>query len=71
MFGGTRSAKELENFIWDVEQYLKDAHIPDEEKVSITSMYLTGDMKCSGGPVFQRFAWDNQRSKCGKAGRTS
>ena len=39
------NAKELENFLWDMEQFFKVAHIPDGEKVSITSMYLTGDAK--------------------------
>ena len=42
-FGGTRSAKELENFLWDMEQYFKAARIPDEEKFSMTNMYLSGD----------------------------
>ncbi|KAL0313602.1 UNVERIFIED_CONTAM: hypothetical protein Sradi_5759500 [Sesamum radiatum] len=44
-FGGARSAKELENFLWDMEAYFQATRIPDDEKVSITSMYLTGDAK--------------------------
>ncbi|PIN25087.1 hypothetical protein CDL12_02170 [Handroanthus impetiginosus] len=44
-FGGARSAKELENFLWDMENYFQAAKIPDDEKVSITSMYLVGDAK--------------------------
>ncbi|KAL0421145.1 UNVERIFIED_CONTAM: hypothetical protein Slati_3137400 [Sesamum latifolium] len=44
-FGGERSAKELENFLWDMETYFQAAKLPDAEKVSITSMYLTGDVK--------------------------
>lgn len=44
-FSGTRNAKELENFLWDMEQYFKAARIPDGEKVTITSMYLSGDAK--------------------------
>ncbi|RVW42477.1 hypothetical protein CK203_087838 [Vitis vinifera] len=44
-FNGNRNAKELENFLWDIEQFFKAAHVPDGEKVSITSMYLTGDAK--------------------------
>ncbi|KAL0339422.1 UNVERIFIED_CONTAM: hypothetical protein Sangu_1464300 [Sesamum angustifolium] len=44
-FGGERSAKELENFLWDMETYFQAARVPDTEKVSITSMYLTGDAK--------------------------
>ena len=45
VFGGTRSAKDLENFLWDMEQYFKAAHVPDGEKVTITSMYLSSDVK--------------------------
>lgn len=44
-FGGVRNAKELENFLWDMESYFQAAKIPENEKVSITSMYLTGDAK--------------------------
>ena len=44
-FNGNRNAKKLENFLWDMEQFFRAAHIPDAEKVSITSMYLTGDAK--------------------------
>ncbi|KAL0352155.1 UNVERIFIED_CONTAM: Transposon Ty3-I Gag-Pol polyprotein [Sesamum calycinum] len=44
-FGGARSVKELENFPWDMETYFQAARIPEAEKVSITSMYLTGDAK--------------------------
>ena len=28
-----------------MEQFFKVAHVPDDEKVSITSMYLFGDAK--------------------------
>ncbi|KAG6498516.1 hypothetical protein ZIOFF_038234 [Zingiber officinale] len=31
-FGGTRSAKELENFLWDMEQYFVAAKVPETEK---------------------------------------
>ena len=44
-FRGARNAKELENFLWDMEQFFKAAHVPDSEMVSITSMYLSGDAK--------------------------
>ena len=44
-FGGTRSAKELENFFRDMEQYFKVARIPKMERVSNTRMYLEGDAK--------------------------
>ncbi|KAL3529307.1 hypothetical protein ACH5RR_008629 [Cinchona calisaya] len=44
-FDGAQSAKELENFLWDMEHYFKAVAVPEEEKVSITSMYLAGDAK--------------------------
>lgn len=44
-FNGARSAKELENFLWDMEQYFAAARIPDVEQVTFTSMYLSGDAK--------------------------
>ncbi|KAL4620633.1 hypothetical protein ACB092_06G169700 [Castanea dentata] len=44
-FNGARSVKDLENFLWDMEQYFKAARVPDQEMVTITSMYLSGDAK--------------------------
>jgi hypothetical protein len=44
-FGGARSAKELENFLWDMEQYFSVAKIGVAEEVDLTVMYLTGDTK--------------------------
>ena len=44
-FRGARNAKELENFLWDMEHLFKAAHVPDSEPVYITSMYLYGDAK--------------------------
>ncbi|KAH0693741.1 hypothetical protein KY285_020838 [Solanum tuberosum] len=44
-FSGARSAKELENFIWDMEQYFTAARVPETDKLNITAMYLTGDAK--------------------------
>ena len=44
-YGGSRCAKELENFLWDMEQYFKAAHIKMEDQVTITSMYLVEDAK--------------------------
>ncbi|XP_015084310.1 uncharacterized protein LOC107027747 [Solanum pennellii] len=44
-FSGARSAKELENFIWDMEQYFTAARVPDADKLNITTMYLSGDAK--------------------------
>ncbi|KAK4718134.1 hypothetical protein R3W88_016472 [Solanum pinnatisectum] len=39
------SAKELENFLWDVENYFKATKVSDGEKVSVTTMYLGNDAK--------------------------
>ena len=44
-FNGNHNAKELENFMWDMEQFFKATHVPDSKNVSITSMYLMGDAK--------------------------
>jgi hypothetical protein len=44
-FQGIRNAKELENFLWDMEQYFEAARISANDQVSITSMYLAGDAK--------------------------
>ncbi|XP_009779304.2 uncharacterized protein [Nicotiana sylvestris] len=44
-FNGTRSAKKLENFLWDMEQYFHAAKVQDEDKVPITTMYLVDDAK--------------------------
>ena len=44
-FNGARSAKDLDNFLWDMEQYFKAARVLDQEMVTITSMYLSGDAK--------------------------
>ena len=44
-FNGARNVKDLENFLWDMEQYFKAARVPSQEMVAITSMYLSGDVK--------------------------
>ncbi|KAG6507716.1 hypothetical protein ZIOFF_033067 [Zingiber officinale] len=44
-FGGTRSAKELKNFLWDMEQHFVVAKVHETKKATITSMYLVGDAK--------------------------
>ena len=44
-FGGARSSKELENFLWDMEQYFSVAKIGVAEQVDLTVMYLTSDAK--------------------------
>ena len=40
-----RNAKDLENFLWDMEQYFEVAHIFPREQVTLTTMYLSGDAK--------------------------
>ena len=44
-FSGVRNAKDLENFLWDMEQYFNVACILANEQVMITSMYLSGNAK--------------------------
>ena len=44
-FNGAKNAKHLENFLWHMEQYFKVARVPDQENVTITSMYLSKDAK--------------------------
>ncbi|KAL0409134.1 UNVERIFIED_CONTAM: hypothetical protein Sradi_1847800 [Sesamum radiatum] len=45
-YGGARDAKEVENFLFDMEQYILAANVVDEaRKVSTATMYLTGDAK--------------------------
>ena len=44
-FSGARCAKELENIIWDMEQYFTVARVPDVDKLNITTIYLMGDAK--------------------------
>ncbi|KAK4409595.1 hypothetical protein Sango_0032500 [Sesamum angolense] len=45
-YDGACDAKEVENFLFDMEQYLLAANVEDEvRKVSTATMYLTGDAK--------------------------
>lgn len=44
-YEGARNAKSLENFLWDIETYFEAAQVHENEKVTIASMYLTGDAK--------------------------
>ncbi|KAK4403127.1 hypothetical protein Sango_1053400 [Sesamum angolense] len=60
LFGGARSIKEIENFLWDMETYFQAARILEAEKVSITSMYLTGDAKLWWRPCLSDDASANQ-----------
>ncbi|MCF8701937.1 hypothetical protein L3054_11180 [Corynebacterium sp. MC-10] len=44
-YTGSRSAKELENFLYDIEQYFTMARIAEEDKLNIATIYLHGDAK--------------------------
>ncbi|KAK2992372.1 hypothetical protein RJ640_018291 [Escallonia rubra] len=45
-YGGARDAKELENFLFDVEQYFRAIRVDSKEtKVSMAAMHLVGDAK--------------------------
>jgi len=44
-FDGVQSSRELENFLWDMEQYFSMTKIWLAEQVNIAVMYLTGDVK--------------------------
>ncbi|ERM96849.1 hypothetical protein AMTR_s00128p00115590 [Amborella trichopoda] len=44
-FSGARVAKELQNFLWDMEQYFTIARAHEEKHVTVTSTYLTRDAK--------------------------
>lgn len=39
------NAKELENFLWNMEQYFNAGSYSDHKKVKVTRMYLIGDAK--------------------------
>ena len=45
-YNGTRSAKTLGNFLWDMEQYLERLGLSDDEtKVKVAAQFLTKDVK--------------------------
>ncbi|KAL0361411.1 UNVERIFIED_CONTAM: hypothetical protein Sradi_3825600 [Sesamum radiatum] len=45
-YNGARDAKEVKNFLFDIEQYFLATNVEDEaRKVSTATMYLTGDAK--------------------------
>ncbi|KAK3025937.1 hypothetical protein RJ639_040853 [Escallonia herrerae] len=45
-YGGARDAKELENFLFDIDQYFRAIRVDSEAtKVSMAAMYLVGDAK--------------------------
>lgn len=45
-YGGARDAKELENYLFDMEQYFEATNIGDDAtKITTAAMYLSGDAK--------------------------
>ena len=45
-YEGARDAKELENFLFDMEQYFRAERTDSkEDKVAMAAMYLAGDAK--------------------------
>ncbi|KAJ8493969.1 hypothetical protein OPV22_015690 [Ensete ventricosum] len=60
-YGGARDAKELENFLFDMEQYFCATRLDSEEtKVAIATMYLNGDAK-----LWWRTRWEEiQQGRC-------
>ncbi|KAK3036718.1 hypothetical protein RJ639_030542 [Escallonia herrerae] len=45
-YGGARDAKELENFLFDIEQYFRAIRVDSKAtKVSMAAMYFVGDVK--------------------------
>ena len=45
-YDGTRNAKTLGNFLWDMEQYLERLSLPDgETQVKVAAQFLTNDAK--------------------------
>ena len=44
-YGGARDAKELENFLFDMEQYFLAVRAEERVKVTMATMYLSGDAK--------------------------
>ena len=45
-YGGARESKELENFLFDMEQYFHVVRLESKEvKVTTTTMYLISDAK--------------------------
>lgn len=45
VYSRTRNATELENFLWDMEQYFRPARVLKAKCTTITSIYLDGDAK--------------------------
>lgn len=44
-FNGDHCAKDLDNFLWDIEHYFGATRVQDRDKVTIATMFLLGDAK--------------------------
>ena len=44
-YGGSRDAKDLENFLWDMDSYFKAARVADHDQVDMAAMFLNVDTK--------------------------
>ncbi|XP_077242396.1 uncharacterized protein LOC143882895 [Tasmannia lanceolata] len=44
-YAGARDAKELQNFLFHIEQFFRATHLDEEAKVTTASMYLSDDAK--------------------------
>lgn len=42
-FDGIHGAKELDNFLWDLEHYFATAHIHKNDKLTMVVQYFRGD----------------------------
>lgn len=60
-YNKTQNAKELENFLWHIEQYFQVACVLEEERVTITSICLESDAKCDGGVRFKKMLKHNDQ----------
>ncbi|KAK9087520.1 hypothetical protein Syun_029914 [Stephania yunnanensis] len=58
-FLGKRNVKELDNFLWDMEQYFATIRTEENRKVILTSMYLEGDAK-----LWWRIRVDDDAAAC-------
>lgn len=44
-FDGTRSSKEFENLLWDIENYVVAINVPDSNKLMTSIIYLANNAK--------------------------
>lgn len=53
-YSGTRNAKELENFLWDMEQYFHLLMCPKRSESPLPACTLRGMRNCGGGAGFKK-----------------